>query len=53
MKKNNGYPSPKRIGAIRITNKSGLRVWKWNGAEYNTAREVWEAAHEIEHKTVK
>jgi hypothetical protein len=53
-KPHNGHPSPKRIGAVRITSKiSGLRVWSWNGSEYRTAREVWEAATQLEHKTVK
>lgn len=49
MKKNNGHLSPKRIGAERVTNKSGLRVWVWNGTEYPNAASVWEAAHNQSH----
>lgn len=45
LKKHNGHISPKRIGAKRVTNKSGLRVWLWKGAEYPTAADVWNAAY--------
>lgn len=35
------HKSPKRIGAIRTTNKSGQRVWIYSGKEFSTAGELY------------